>query len=76
MTNEQEKLFENQLKEELEKARLQGMGIGSKAISKVIYDKIAGVGRDSSKNDLLRVIKDIKAFCETGLNIKEDTMNK
>ena len=74
MTPEQEKLFEDKLKEELEKARLQGMSIGMKTVSKLIYDKIINVNSECSKNDLLRVIKDIKSFCETGLAIKtEDT---
>jgi len=72
MTPDQEKVFEDKLKEELEKARLQGLGIGAKTISKVIYDKIANINRECSKNDLLRVIKDIKSFCETGLAIKPD----
>ena len=72
MTPEQEKQFEDKLKEELEKARLQGMSIGMKAISKVIYDKVINVNRECSKNDLLRVVKDIKSFCETGLAINKE----
>ena len=72
MTPEQEKLFEDKLKEELEKARLQGMSIGMKTISKVIYDKVINVNRECSKNDLLRVVKDIKSFCETGLAINKE----
>ena len=72
MTPEQEKLFEDKLKEELEKARLQGMSIGMKTISKVVYDKVVNVNRENSKNDLLRVIKDIKSFCETGLAINKE----
>lgn len=76
MTPEQEKQFEDKLKEELEKARLQGIGIGAKSVSGVIYDKIKNVSRSNTKNDLLRVVKDIKKFCETGLAIKEDEINK
>ena len=72
MTPEQEKQFEDKLKEELEKARLQGMSIGMKTISKVIYDKVVNVNRENSKNDLLRVVKDIKSFCETGLAINKE----
>lgn len=72
MTQEEEKLIHDKLKEELEKARLQGLGIGAKTISKVIYDKIANINRECSKNDLLRVIKDIKSLCETGLAIKPE----
>ena len=72
MTPEQEKQFEDKLKEELEKARLQGMSVGMKTISKVIYDKVINVNRENSKNDLLRVVKDIKSFCETGLAIKDE----
>ena len=72
MTPEQEKQFEDKLKEELEKARLQGMSIGMKTISKVIYDKVINVNREHSKNDLLRVVKDIKSFCETGLAINKE----
>ena len=45
------------------------MGIGSKAISKVIYDKIKNIDRKYSKNDLLRVIKELKEFCEIGLDV-------
>lgn len=74
MTPKQEKIFENKLKEELEKARLQGQGmsIGMKAVSGVIYEKVKNVSRNNTKNDLLRVIKDIKSFCETGLDIKDN----
>lgn len=72
MTPEQEKQFEDKLKEELEKARLQGMSIGIKTISKVVYDKVVNVSREHSKNDLLRVVKDIKSFCETGLAINKE----
>ena len=72
MTPEQEKIFEDKLKEELEKARLQGLGIGMKTISKVVYDKVVNVSREHSKNDLLRVVKDIKSFCETGLAINNE----
>lgn len=72
MTQEQEKLFEDKLKEELEKARIQGMSIGMKTVSKLIYDKIINVNREHSKNDLLRVVKDIKSFCETGLAINKE----
>lgn len=72
MTPEQEKQFEDKLKEELEKARLQGMSIGMKTISKVVYDKVVNVNREHSKNDLLRVVKDIKSFCETGLAINKE----
>ena len=70
MTPEQEKIFEDKLKDELEKARLRGMSIGMKAITGVVYDKVKNVSRDNTKNDLLRVVKDIKKFCETGLDIK------
>lgn len=73
MTQEQEKLFEDKLKEELEKSRIQGISIGMKAVSKVIYDKIVNVSREYSKNDLLRAIKDVKNFCETGLAIKDES---
>lgn len=72
MTPEQEKQFENKLKEELEKAKLQGIGIGMKTVSKVIYDKVINANRECSKNDLLRVVKDIKSFCETGLAINKE----
>ena len=76
MTPEQEKQFEEKLKEELEKVRLQGIGIGAKSISGVIYDKVKNVSRSNTKNDLLRVVKDVKTFCETGLAIKEDEISK
>ena len=72
MTPKQEKIFENKLKEELEKARLQGMSIGMKSVSGVIYEKVKNISRNNTKNDLLRVIKDIKSFCETGLDIKDN----
>jgi len=76
MIPEQEKLLQDKLKEALEKANLRGMSIGMKSIAKVIYDKVVNVNRNYSKNDLLRVVKDIRKFCETGLAIKEDTFNK
>ena len=76
MSPEQESLLQQQLKEELEKTRLQGMTIGMKAVSKVVYDKVINVNRKYSKNDLLRVIKNIKEYCETGLNLKEDSLYK
>lgn len=51
------------------------MGIGAKSISKVIYDKANIDLRNLSKNDLIRAIKDIRKFCETGLDIKEDKLD-
>lgn len=69
MTEEQLKTLEDTYKEQLEKATLRGIAVGSKSISKVIYDKLKNVDRSYSKNDLIRVIKDLKKFCETGLNI-------
>lgn len=67
MTPEQEKVFEDKLKEELEKARLQGLSIGMKTVVQIMYDKVKLVTRKNTKNDLLRVIKDIKLFCEKEL---------
>lgn len=49
MTPKQEKIFENKLKEELEKARLQGMSIGMKSVSGVIYEKVKNVSRNNTK---------------------------
>ena len=72
MTLEQEKLIEDKLTEQLEKARTIGLSIGAKTISKVIYDKVVNVNRECTKNDLLRIIKDVKSFCETGLAIKDE----
>lgn len=69
MTDGQQKELEDNLKEQIEKATVRGMGIGSKAISKVIYDKIKNIDRKYSKNDLLRVIKELKEFCEIGLDV-------
>jgi DNA topoisomerase VI subunit A len=71
MTDEQQQLFEQQLKEQLEKARLQGLSVGAKTFTKIIYDKTASVTKQSSKNDLLRVLKDIRTFCETALSKKD-----
>lgn len=72
MNEEQTKVFEDKLKEELDKVRLEGLAVGCKSVSQVIYDKIKNVDRNCTKNDLIRVIKDIKKFCEVGLAIKED----
>ena len=69
MTDGQQKELEDNLKEQIEKATVRGMGIGSKAIFKVIYDKIKNIDRKYSKNDLLRVIKELKEFCEIGLDV-------
>ena len=76
MNEEQTELFEQELKKELEKARLQGMAIGCKSVSKVIYEKLINAGRNSTKNDLIRVIKDIKKFFETGLGINIENVSK
>lgn len=73
MTPEQEKEFEEKLKESLENARIQGLSIGMKTATKVIYDKVVNINRECSKNDLLRVIKDVRSFCETGLGINKET---
>jgi len=74
MNKEQEELFEQKLNEELEKAKIQGMAIGCKSVSKVIYDKINNISRNFTKNDLIRIIKDVQKFCEVGLNIKMDSI--
>ena len=72
MTTEQEKLIGDRIKESLEKSRVQGISIGAKSVSKVIYDKVSKSNRESSKNDLLRVIKEVRSFCETGLAINPE----
>lgn len=78
--NQEEKLQEEQLKqkleEELNKQYLKGLAVGCKSVSGVIYNKVKNVSRNSTKNDLIRVIKDIVKFCETGLAIKEENDNK
>lgn len=75
MTKEHEKIFEEELENQLKKARLQGIGIGAKSISKVIHDKTNVDFSKMSKNDVVRIVKDIKKFCETGLAIKENEIN-
>lgn len=72
MTKEQEELFEGELKKQIENATLRGMGIGAKSISAAIYEKVKVDTTKMSKNDVVRILKDIKKFCETGLAIKED----
>lgn len=57
MTQEQGKFFENELREQLEKARLQGVGIGAKSVSKVIYDKTNVDFVKMSKNDVVELLK-------------------
>lgn len=76
MTDNQEKLIESKIKEQLDKTRIQGIGIGAKSVSSVVYDKIKHINSQSSKNDLLRAIKDIRQFCETGLAINKDKIDK
>ena len=65
MTKEHEKIFEKELENQLERARLQGIGIGAKSISKIIYDKTNVDFTRMSKNDVVRIVEDIKKFCET-----------
>lgn len=76
MTPEQEKLLADKINEELAKAKTEGMLIGTTAMVGVIYTKVKNVNRNNTKNDLLRVIKDIKSFCEKSLDItdKDDVM--
>ena len=70
MTDGQEKTFASELKKELDKSKLEGFTLGSKIVSKLIYNKVVNVDRNYSKNDLLRVIKDIKLACSKGLTDK------
>jgi|GEM_PF-1880112 len=76
MNEEQTKIFEDALKKELEKARFEGLSVGCKSVSQVIYDKIKNVDRNCSRNNLIRVIKDIKKFCEVGLAIKNTSITE
>jgi len=68
MNQEQEKMLQDRFTEELEKARLRGMMVGASVVSKIIYEKVNKVNMESTKNDLLKVFKDVMAFCEKGLN--------
>lgn len=74
MDNENKKTGEEMIREELEKAMdkvsASSRIIGARTICKVILDKISAFERtpgNKSNNDHKRLIKDIKAFCETGL---------
>lgn len=72
MTKQQEELIKAKLLEELNRAELSGLATGSKTVSKVIYDKVAAVDKSYSKRDLLRIVADVKEFCEKGLAIKQE----
>lgn len=68
MDQEQEKKLQELFAKELEKARLKGMMVGAATVSQMIFEKVKNVSRDATKNDLLRIIKDVRTFCEKGLN--------
>lgn len=68
MTQEQEKILKEKFKKELEEARFLGIKMGVIVVSGAIYEKVANVSRECTKNDLLRITKDIKFICEKGLN--------
>ena len=55
------------LKEVLDRAILQGMSIGAKSVSSTIYDMLKDARSHHIKKDLLKVINEVKGFCETGL---------
>ena len=69
MNQEQEKAIEKAMNDQY----LRGLAVGCKSVTGVIYNKVKNVNRNSTKNDLIRVIKDIVKFCETGLAIKEES---
>lgn len=69
MTPEQKQLLADKINEELAKAKTEGLLIGKTAMVGVIYTKLKNINHNSTKNDLLRVIEDIKSFCEKSLDI-------
>lgn len=64
----QEHNFEEAVNKQLEKARIVGMGIGAKSVSKVVYNMCVSNKSDSEK------VADIIKFCETGLKIDESKL--
>ena len=68
MTPEQ---FKEELQEELQNAMIRGMSNGMKTVSKVFYDKIVNVNEETTREELLNIINELKRFCKTGLDIKE-----
>ena len=71
MTPEQENLFKEELQKELQNAIIRGMSNGMKTVSKVFYDKIVNVNEETTREELLNIINELKRFCKTGLGIKE-----
>lgn len=72
MTPEQEDIFRKKLEKELVAARIQGMISGISIVSNVVYEKVVNVDNKCTKDDLLKIIKSIKEFCEKGLNTKSN----
>lgn len=59
--------LEKIVKEQLEKFRLMGMSIGSKAIAGVIIDIL----KKYDGNNASEVIQEAREFCETTMNLSE-----
>lgn len=72
-TTEEKDEFEHAVEAVLSKIRRQSMLLGAQATLQVVLDKITAFERlpgSRTNNDHKRLIKDIKAFCTTGLSRK------
>lgn len=76
MTPEQEKQFEEVLKTQLNKSFIQGIRVGTKSLSNLILYKTSKINRNYSKNELLRIIKEINMICERELGNKDTKQEK
>ena len=65
----------DKINEELAKAKTEGLLIGKTAMVGVIYTKVKNINHKNTKNDLLKVIEDIKSFCEKSLDITDKDDN-
>lgn len=55
------------IKDQLQKARVQGMLGGAKAICSVVLKRIADVNEESSKEELLAAVEEVRQFCKKSL---------
>ena len=68
--NPKDKHLTESIKVQLQKAQFNGMSIGVKTVSSVVIRKLEHITENSSNEEMLAAIKEVRDFCNVPLNDK------
>lgn len=68
--NPKDKHLTEAIKTQLHKSQLQGMSVGVRTVSAVVLKKLEHIADDSSAEEMLAAIKEVRDFCNVPLNDK------